>query len=696
MAARLVLLLASGHLAASEFAPNFRSNSSLLSEKLRQDILGRPYFSRIVAPTSDRKSTGTDYSDAGTDVFMQIRFFKVQTVNAAEGWMRLKVWMRMGWKDTRLAWDPNDYSGLDTTFFQGDNMGGSEVSEIWIPDVQPYNANNGIILTLEPALARVSSDGSVFLSRPGSLEIMCKFSGLVAFPFDNLTCAVEFGGWSLSGGYQGLNFTGAGYVFSSQELTAGSSYQENEIVNVDVSLVQYTYPCCPSEPWPVALYTITLSRSWFFYVPIVIVPGIVITLMSFAVFWSDTGSSDALGYGIAVIVVNLLGNIVLISLLPICGELIWIDLFGAVNTGFCIIALFQSAFNIMLEQKSDDSLLPTWMDHLYVKFFRPWIVRGKSQVGMRDSVLKISKYDRQSAAEAVSHMAAHHTLHESVAGVLFRQQAGSVEYEEEKKRKNLQQVAAASFEERGKKLTNFERIFFALDEDCSLYIDRIECESLLSYAALHLDPKTRSSIMDVYDKEEDGKLNRVEFCRMCVDHLWDLNEEQLERALNNAQAARSGVLRRNKKYWKEMADWTDSWARIIVPALYGLTLLLVFNLDLSDNYLTDASAPMFNGMGPAAIRPDRGVAMLTSYCIIAFVCFGMYVFMKSTAAADKVKRDAALKQAASRVAEAASEKDERYSAIPKPGRLIAGGETESFQRRMRLPASSVSIEASTV
>ena len=79
--------------------------------------------------------------------------------------------------------------------------------------------------------------------------------------------------------------------------------------------------------------------------------------ISFAVFWSDTGSSDALGYGIAVIVVNLLGNIVLISLLPICGELIWIDLFGAVNTGFCIIALFQSAFNIMLEQKSDDSLL---------------------------------------------------------------------------------------------------------------------------------------------------------------------------------------------------------------------------------------------------------------------------------------------------------------------------------------------------
>ena len=43
-------------------------------------------------------------------------------------------------------------------------------------------------------------------------------------------------------------------------------------------------------------------------------------MLSFAVFWADTAAADALGYGISVIIVNLLSNLVLIGLLPICGE----------------------------------------------------------------------------------------------------------------------------------------------------------------------------------------------------------------------------------------------------------------------------------------------------------------------------------------------------------------------------------------
>ena len=55
---------------------------------------------------------------------------------------------------------------------------------------------------------------------------MCKFSGLVRFPFDHLVCGIEIGGWSWSGGYQGIALRdGIGYSFSSQELTQGTSYQ---------------------------------------------------------------------------------------------------------------------------------------------------------------------------------------------------------------------------------------------------------------------------------------------------------------------------------------------------------------------------------------------------------------------------------------------------------------------------------------
>ena len=53
-----------------------------------------------------------------------------------------------------------------------------------------------------------------------------------------------------------------------------------------------------------------MRREPLAYFSIVILPGVVITLLSFFVFLTDTASADALGYGIGVIVVNLLSNLV--------------------------------------------------------------------------------------------------------------------------------------------------------------------------------------------------------------------------------------------------------------------------------------------------------------------------------------------------------------------------------------------------
>lgn len=293
-ASSVLSLLATASYVSAEFEPNYRADANIHLARLRRDIFSRPEFDRIVPPTSNRSASGADYSDSGTDVSIQVRFFKVQRVKAAEGSMQLKVWLRMAWADTRLAWNASEYSGLTTAYFQGENFAGSEANEIWLPDVQPYNAMEGIVTTLEPAIARVSSDGAVYYSRPGSLEIMCKFSGLVAFPFDKLKCSAEFGGWAWSGGQQGIQLRGAGYEFSSQESTSGTSYQENTIENVRVEIVNYAYDCCPSEPWPVVLYHVDLGRASTFYLFVTIIPGILVTLLSFAVFWVPTESSHVL------------------------------------------------------------------------------------------------------------------------------------------------------------------------------------------------------------------------------------------------------------------------------------------------------------------------------------------------------------------------------------------------------------------
>ena len=74
-----------------------------------------------------------------------------------------------------------------------------------------------------------------------------------------------------------------------------------------------------------------------------VAPTSVVTILSFVVFWAPPASADALGYGITVIVVVILMQVVLIGLLPICGELLWVDLFIFLNTGFCMVSLLQSA-----------------------------------------------------------------------------------------------------------------------------------------------------------------------------------------------------------------------------------------------------------------------------------------------------------------------------------------------------------------
>ena len=79
-----------------------------------------------------------------------------------------KVYVRFLRYDTRLSWDPAAYGNITSTHFRGMHATNAENSEIWLPDVQLYNANVGNEFSLDNALAVAYSDGSVFWSRPWS------------------------------------------------------------------------------------------------------------------------------------------------------------------------------------------------------------------------------------------------------------------------------------------------------------------------------------------------------------------------------------------------------------------------------------------------------------------------------------------------------------------------------------------------
>ena len=74
-----------------------------------------------------------------------------------------------------------------------------EQSEIWVPDIQLFNSNVGTQASLDRAKPVAYSDGSVFWSRPGLLDALCKPLGaskrasLPCSPSYFLTFLMRFG-----------------------------------------------------------------------------------------------------------------------------------------------------------------------------------------------------------------------------------------------------------------------------------------------------------------------------------------------------------------------------------------------------------------------------------------------------------------------------------------------------------------------
>ena len=58
-------------------------------------------------------------------------------------------------------------------------------------------------------------------------------------------------------------------------------------------------------------------------------------------------------------------------------------------------------------------------------------------------------------------------------------------------------------------------------------------DGLLSFACLKMEPKERAQLLLQYDSNGDGCLNRLEFCRLCIDHLWEVPIGTLELAVAN-------------------------------------------------------------------------------------------------------------------------------------------------------------------
>jgi hypothetical protein len=195
-------------------------------DRLRYDLVWSGYYDRTSYPWEYAWEGDAKENKTGVPVEVDINFHRVYKVDTVNPMLDLIVWFRLAWVDPRLTWDPAEYGNHTKTWFWIDGNAGEETTEIWTPDIELWNLEEGLSSSLENAYGVVKYDGSVFWSRPGHLRPACKFSGLENFPFDKLSCTIELGSWVYSGMYMTLTKGGGSQIGFSVggSQTAGESY----------------------------------------------------------------------------------------------------------------------------------------------------------------------------------------------------------------------------------------------------------------------------------------------------------------------------------------------------------------------------------------------------------------------------------------------------------------------------------------
>ena len=278
-------------------------------------------------------------------------------------------------------------------FWIGDGSAGGETSEIWTPDIELWNLETGLSDTLDDAYAIVSYDGSIFWSRPGHLKPTCKFYGLSNFPFDELTCMMEFGSWVYSGKYMRLvkgGSDGDGFSVGGSD-TAGSSYNEFSFAKEDpITCFEHVYPPYPASPeedWPVMKYNVTISRSWQPYARGYLLVQVMLNVVGFSAFWLPPSCGERMSLLITAMLAAVASELAVASNLPAAAELTWFQKFSIFSLIYAFISLIESVAVLYFFYKKTDNIIPHWYS-----FARDWYLvrqasKGKAALTKRGSDL---------------------------------------------------------------------------------------------------------------------------------------------------------------------------------------------------------------------------------------------------------------------------------------------------------------------
>jgi len=248
------------------------------------------------------------------------------------------VWLRMYWKDPRLSWSLQQWPGIKKI-----NLPTSGATRVWYPDILLYNTGENPLSGLHFTDVSVSSDGSVFWSRPGLMRSTFR-PQLKDFPFDSQNISWKFGSWTHDAAEMKLTIHNGGTDTGSLVTNL-----EWEVKGTAAVIHTMEYSCCP-DPYEDVEFSLVLQRHPEFYLQESVFPGILLVICSWSSFWMNR--ENGIGARTAVVMTSLLAQITLrvvaAGKIPIASEQTWLEKFQTMLLCFNAFALVAWVFVMWL------------------------------------------------------------------------------------------------------------------------------------------------------------------------------------------------------------------------------------------------------------------------------------------------------------------------------------------------------------
>ncbi|KAK2704546.1 hypothetical protein QYM36_016822 [Artemia franciscana] len=157
---------------------NVHGNSD--AKRLYDDLLSN--YNKLVRPVKN-------VSDP-LKVEIKLKLSQLIDVNLKNQIMTTNLWVEQYWVDYKLAWDPEEYGGVEILHVPSEN--------IWRPDIVLYNNADGNFEVTLATKATMQHTGRIEWKPPAIYKSSCEID-VEYFPFDEQTCVMKFGSWTYDG-----------------------------------------------------------------------------------------------------------------------------------------------------------------------------------------------------------------------------------------------------------------------------------------------------------------------------------------------------------------------------------------------------------------------------------------------------------------------------------------------------------------